>query len=64
MDLKSYYDNLTDEQRARLKGFKSAKELLEFAKGEGLDLSEEQLDEISGGFLWFSCDEFTCMSDD
>ena len=50
---------LTPEQKERAKGLKTPEEILEFAKAEGLELDDEQLDEIAGGghhvgnkFIW------------
>ena len=46
---------LTDEQIARVKACKSHEELLALAKEEGITLSDEQLEAVSGGF----CSETT-----
>ena len=40
---------LTEEQIAKIKACKSQEELLSFAKEEGIQLSEEQLEAVSGG---------------
>ena len=48
------FDELTDEQKAKAMACKSAEELVELAKSEGVELSEEQLDSIAGG------DSFWC----
>ena len=40
---------LTEEQIAKVKACKSQKELLELARKEGVELSEEQLEGVSGG---------------
>ena len=42
---------LTEEQIAKIKACNSSEELLELAKAEGVELSEEQLNAISGGGL-------------
>ena len=41
---------LTEEQIVKAKACKSQEELLELAKKEGFELSEEQLAAVSGGF--------------
>ena len=40
---------LTEEQIARVKACKNSDELLEMAKKEGIELTDEQLEAISGG---------------
>ena len=47
---------LTDEQIARVKACKSHEELLALAKEEGVELTDEQLNTISGGCLFSSTD--------
>ena len=48
------YDDLTDEQKAKAMACKTADELVELAKAEGVELSDEQLNSIAGG------DSFWC----
>ena len=48
------FNDLTDEQKARVMACKTADELLALAKAEGVELSDEQLDSIAGG------DSFWC----
>ena len=45
------YKDLTDEQKAKASAFKSAEEMLAFAKAEGIELSESDLEKITGGFF-------------
>ncbi|MBR1828367.1 MAG: hypothetical protein IJ781_02485 [Atopobiaceae bacterium] len=52
-------EDLTAEQKEKAKGLKTPEEMLEFAKSEGIELSEEQLEDIAGGghhvgskFIW------------
>ena len=52
MDYKKYFDGLSDELKAKVANCKSADELMELAKTEGIELTDEQLDEISGGIEW------------
>lgn len=46
---------LTEEQIEKAKACKNQEELLEFAKAEGIQLTDEQLEAVSGGF----CSETT-----
>ena len=40
---------LTEEQIAKVKACKNSEELLALAKNEGIELTDEQLNSISGG---------------
>ena len=55
---KELFDGLTDEQIAKAKACKNQEELLALAKEEGIELSEEQLTAVNGGFC--SSDDPTC----
>ena len=46
---KSLLIGLTDEQIAKVKACKSHEELLALAKEEGIELTDEQLNAVSGG---------------
>ena len=41
---------LTEEQIAKVKACKNQEEMLKFAKEEGIELTDEQLEAVSGGF--------------
>ena len=43
------FNDLTEEQKAKALACKSPEELLALAKAEGYDLSDDELDAISGG---------------
>ena len=43
------YSELTDEVKARLKGCETPEELLALAREEGYELSDEELESVSGG---------------
>ena len=43
------YDDLTPEQRERVKACKSAEELVALAKEYGVELTDEQAASVSGG---------------
>ncbi len=48
------FEDLTPEQQASFKTCSTPEEILELAKKEGLELSEDQLDQISAGGMWDS----------
>lgn len=50
------YEDLTEEQREKARACKSFEELVELAKAEGVELTEDQLEAISGGEKWYQCD--------
>ena len=49
---KSAFENLSEETRAKLVAAKTPEEILEIAKSEGIKLSEEDLEMVSGGGAW------------
>lgn len=49
---------LTPEQMEKAKACKTGKELMDFAKAEGFELSEEELAKVSGGEEWNECGEY------
>ena len=49
------FDDLTPEQRAKVRACKTPEELLALAKEEGVELSEEQLEAVSGGWGTPTC---------
>lgn len=50
------YEDLTPEQMEKAKACKTPEELLALAKEEGYELSEEDLNAVSGGLTWFAED--------
>ena len=50
--IKSIYDSLTDEQKEKAKACKSADELITLAGTEGIELPDEILDAVAGGYLF------------
>lgn len=48
---KGLLKGLTDEQIAKLEGCRSKEEMLELAKSEDVELSDDQLEAISGGSI-------------
>ena len=54
------YEDLTEEQKARLKAAKSPEEILELAQEEGYELSIDDLDQATGGGKkWNECHQDT-----
>ena len=44
------FKGLSEEQIAKVKSCKNSDELLALAKGEGIELNDDQLEAVSGGF--------------
>ena len=57
MALEDRIKDLTPEQRARAKQCKSAEELLALAEEEGYDLTDDELEGISGGSWCGDCSQ-------
>ena len=57
---KSAFENLSEETRAKLVAAKTPEEILEIAKSEGIKLSEEELEMVSGGNYWSENYTATC----
>ena len=49
-------NELTDEQKAKLKSCKDSSELMSMLGNMGIELSDEQLEAASGGDKWDGCD--------
>ena len=56
---KELLNGLTEEQIAKVKACKNQEELLKIAKEEGVELSDEQLATVNGGFCT-STPSYTC----
>ena len=46
------YEDLTPEQKAKVKECASPEELLQLAKDEGYEMTDAQLEAIAGGKFW------------
>ena len=49
---KEIYENLSEEMKEKVRSCKTVDELVTFVQTEGIELTDEQLDEISGGSVW------------
>ena len=54
---KELLEGLSEEQIAKIRACKSQEEILQLAKKEGVELSEEQLEAVSGG----GCNDPKCL---
>ena len=61
MALEDRIKALTPEQRARAKQCKSVEELLALAKEDGYELTDDELEGISGGF-WDDCNPYNTLA--
>ena len=52
-------NELTEEQKAKLKSCTDSKELMSALGEMGIELTDEQLDAVAGGKEWYRCDQFT-----
>ena len=56
------FSELTEEQKAKARECTSAEQLVALAREEGVELTDEQLDAVSGGGDWYcgaDCSENT-----
>ena len=55
------FEDLTPEQQEKARACKSKEELIELAKSEGVDLTDEQLSAVAGGDDgWGTCPDNVC----
>ena len=55
-------DALSNDAKAKLRGCETPEEIAKLAREEGYELSDEQLESISGG--WGGCSDFQCKRDE
>ena len=48
--LKEFFEKLTDEQKEKAKECKTTEELMDFAGKEGIELPDELLNGVAGGY--------------
>ena len=51
-------DDLSPELREKARACKTTEELLTLAETEGVELSDDQLEAVSGGAMWVDCETF------
>lgn len=57
------YGDLTEEQKEKFSKCKTVEEMLEQAREEGFELSEEELEGVSGGGWSAFCGDYTLPCD-
>ena len=55
--IKGIWDSLTDEQKERASACTTTQELLAFAGEEKIELPDELMDEVAGGYVYYSMEE-------
>ena len=60
--VKDIWDSLSDEQKEKAKACKDEKELFALLKGDGAALSDESLDEVSGGAYYVYDENKKCYN--
>ena len=59
---KEMYDSLSDDLKAKVATCKTGEELVSLAEKEGIELTDDQLDALSGGGGW-ACSDNDCYED-
>ena len=54
------FEDLSAEVLEKAKACKTPEDILALAKAEGYELSEEELEAVSGGEEWVKCNGQTC----
>lgn len=57
MDIKAILESLTPEQREKARACATPEEILAFAKEEGYELSDDEIEAVSGGVWDFDAPE-------
>ena len=52
------FENLPDDIKGKVVLCKSSQELLALAKAKGYELTDDQLEQITGGDSWFDCTDY------
>lgn len=56
------FDELTPEQKAKVEACETPDQILELAKEEGIELTDEQINGVAGGVEWKSSCFMDCSS--
>ena len=57
---KAGLENVSDEVKEKIRACNTPEDFLALAKSEGYELSDEDLESISGGVDWISCTAVCC----
>lgn len=57
------FDDLTEEQKAKARSADSADELFALAELEGVELTDEQLESVAGGWSTDTCNDHEMITD-
>ena len=57
------YKDLTPEQKEKARACKTPEEMLALAQEEGYDLTDEELEVVSGGGFWSICSDHDATPD-
>ena len=58
------FDDLTPEQQKKARACKTPEQILELAKSEGYELTNEELNGIAAGGVWSTCNSpYWCSAD-
>ena len=61
MAMQDLFNKLTDDQKKKFENCKTPEELLALAKDEGFELTDDQLEALSGGASWAGdCNKASC----
>ena len=61
MAMQDVFSKLTEEQKKKFENCKTPEELLALAKDEGFELTDDQLEALSGGgSIWGGCSHSSC----
>ena len=52
------FNDLTNEQKEKARACKTPEEILALARAEGYELTDEQLEGVSGGWCPARCDQY------
>ena len=55
------FEDLSAQQKEKAKACKTPEDILALSREEGYELSDEQLESVSGGADWWKCGESTTV---
>ena len=58
------FSDLSPELKEKARACETVDEVLALVKEEGIELSDDELENVSGGLQWLSTDHCPCDSDD